>query len=419
MLRNNGDGTWQPHETFAGVTARAASRGQTSIGDADPDAVFVDAAGALHVLHQPAGRPVRGRQPAIAGRLAGVVAATVADLDADGALDIVTLESNGDRSQGAPGRSAMWTSRRDCVVAGLSGARAGAAGQLLVADLDNNGALDLVASRRPESRVWLADERLQLDRADRVACGAGLRRRATSNADGRLDLLASPTGRPVVALGRGDDGVSLEDRFGRGRRRLPAISASTRSASAARSRSEPGLLVQKQLITGRRSIRPRHAHRRSTSPASSGPTASPQAEFDARRRRAIVAEQRLKGSCPWVFAYDGDAHAVRHRLPVAIAARPAHQRAGHGRRDADRGLGQDRGDQLAPRDGDYDVRITAELWETHFFDHVSLMVVDHPADTEVFVDERFSPSTPPALAVQRADARCGRCARRVTTRAAT
>ena len=53
------------------------------------------------------------------------------------------------------------------------------------------------------------------------------------------------------------------------------------------------------------------------------------------------------------------------------------------------------GDQLAPRDGLYDVRITAELWETHFFDHVSLLVVDHPADTEVFVDERFSPASPP------------------------
>ena len=37
-----------------------------------------------------------------------------------------------------------------------------------------------------------------------------------------------------------------------------------------------------------------------------------------------------------------------------------------------------RGDQLAPRDGYYDLRITAELWETHYFDHVSLMVVDHP-----------------------------------------
>ena len=48
--------------------------------------------------------------------------------------------------------------------------------------------------------------------------------------------------------------------------------------------------------------------------------------------------------------------------------------------------------------GVYDVRITAELWETHFFDHVSLLVVDHPADTEMFVDERFQPARPPALA---------------------
>jgi hypothetical protein len=57
------------------------------------------------------------------------------------------------------------------------------------------------------------------------------------------------------------------------------------------------------------------------------------------------------------------------------------------------------GEQLVPRNGAYDVRITAELWETHFFDHVSLLVVDHPADTDVFVDERFSPTHPPSLAV--------------------
>ena len=57
-----------------------------------------------------------------------------------------------------------------------------------------------------------------------------------------------------------------------------------------------------------------------------------------------------------------------------------------------------RGDQLAPRDGFYDVRITADLWETHFFDHVALMVVDHPEGTEVFVDERFTlPAPTPAV----------------------
>jgi len=47
------------------------------------------------------------------------------------------------------------------------------------------------------------------------------------------------------------------------------------------------------------------------------------------------------------------------------------------------------GEQLAPRDGFYDLRITAELWETYYYDHLSLMVVDHPAGTDVFVDERF------------------------------
>ena len=46
------------------------------------------------------------------------------------------------------------------------------------------------------------------------------------------------------------------------------------------------------------------------------------------------------------------------------------------------------------------MRITAELWETHFIDQVSLMVVDHPDDIDVFVDERFAKERPPALTTQ-------------------
>jgi hypothetical protein len=48
-----------------------------------------------------------------------------------------------------------------------------------------------------------------------------------------------------------------------------------------------------------------------------------------------------------------------------------------------------RRDELVPRDGFYDLRITAELWETYYYDQLSLMVVDHPAGTDIFVDERF------------------------------
>ena len=53
------------------------------------------------------------------------------------------------------------------------------------------------------------------------------------------------------------------------------------------------------------------------------------------------------------------------------------------------------GEQLVPRDGCYDVRVHANLWETDYFDHLALLVVDHPPETEIHVDERFF-SLPPS-----------------------
>src|SRR5262249_55547748 len=53
------------------------------------------------------------------------------------------------------------------------------------------------------------------------------------------------------------------------------------------------------------------------------------------------------------------------------------------------------GENLKPHDGYYDLRITAELWETFYVDHYSLMVVDHPEGSEIFADERFALPPPP------------------------
>jgi hypothetical protein len=56
------------------------------------------------------------------------------------------------------------------------------------------------------------------------------------------------------------------------------------------------------------------------------------------------------------------------------------------------------GDRLAERDGYYDLRVTAELWETFYIDHYSLLAVDHPPGTEIHADERFA-IPPPALKI--------------------
>jgi hypothetical protein len=125
----------------------------------------------------------------------------------------------------------------------------------------------------------------------------------------------------------------------------------------------------------------------------------PQAEFDPGIDQPIVAQQRLKGSCPWVFADDG--RGMRFvtdflwRSPLGLRIN-AQDTAGITQTED---WVRIRGDQLVARDGAYDVRISAELWETHFVDHVSLMAVDHPKDVAVFVDERFAREAP-ALAVQ-------------------
>ena len=119
-----------------------------------------------------------------------------------------------------------------------------------------------------------------------------------------------------------------------------------------------------------------------------------QAEFDTAADGEVVAEQRLKGSCPWLFAFDGTGMRfvtdVLWRSPLGLRIN-AQDTAGVTQTEDWVKVGSN---QLVPRNGQYDLRVTAELWETHFFDHVSILAVDHPAGTEIFVDERFSRARP-------------------------
>ena len=47
--------------------------------------------------------------------------------------------------------------------------------------------------------------------------------------------------------------------------------------------------------------------------------------------------------------------------------------------------------QMKPKDGRYSIQITEELWETAYFDMVKLIAVDHPTNTDIFVNEQYTP----------------------------
>ena len=98
-------------------------------------------------------------------------------------------------------------------------------------------------------------------------------------------------------------------------------------------------------------------------------------------------QQRLKGSCPFLFTWNGERFVFvtdfMWGTPLGLYIN-AQSRGGFLQ---SREWVKVRGDQLVPRDGHYEVRAQANLWETHYFDHLALHVIDHPPDTEMFVDE--------------------------------
>jgi tetratricopeptide (TPR) repeat protein len=393
VLQNNGNGTWTMRTMFAGVPrARAFAWGDLD-RDADPDAVFVDAGGSLHVFtNRQAGDFIRA--PAVGGA-SDVVAVAIADLDADGLFDLLALDSSGALRRMSLNINA-WDVEEVAAWQGLNRAAPGTH-RIIAADLDNNGALDVIAAGTGESRIWLADERYRFNGFQATPEGEVFSV-ADLNADGRLDLVALAAPGALRHLNRGSAGyhwkvVRPRAQTSAGDQRINSFGVGGQIEVRA------GLLFQKQLLSGG----PVHFGLGNATAIDVArivwPNGVAQAEFGSDVDDELVAEQRLKGSCPWVFAWDGTRMRFvtdfLWRSPLGLRIN-AQDTAGVVQTEDWIRIGSD---QLAPRDGVYDLRITAELWETHFFDHVSLMIVDHPAKTDVFVDERFSAAEPPALKV--------------------
>ncbi len=126
----------------------------------------------------------------------------------------------------------------------------------------------------------------------------------------------------------------------------------------------------------------------------------PQNLYLARGDQEAVQDQTLKGSCAFLYAWNGERTEFvtdviwRSALgmPVGIMGEGARSYAPP---DASREYVRLPGEKLAPRDGAYRLKVTEELWETAYVDELRLVTVDHPDSAEIFVDERFRPSSHP------------------------
>ena len=175
-----------------------------------PTPPSLTAAGRLHVFMNE--RQGQFRERPLPADLPSIKAIAVADANNDGILDFLAVQADGaiirisDKNEGQ-----SWDIAEIARVPKAANDLAGEV-RLQVADLDNNGALDLFLSPTAQvagsgaagALVWLGDEKGNFTLLDHAAGPALVFDAADLNGDGRLDLLGlSADGQPMQAINHG------------------------------------------------------------------------------------------------------------------------------------------------------------------------------------------------------------------------
>ncbi len=113
-----------------------------------------------------------------------------------------------------------------------------------------------------------------------------------------------------------------------------------------------------------------------------------QPEVAVGKMQAYREAQRLSGSCPMIFAWNGSNYQF---ITDVLGVAPLGASAGDGKFfpvDHRENVSIP-GRSLVPVDGRYRIRITEELREVSYLDRVRLLAVDHRADTEIYTNDKF------------------------------
>ena len=394
VLRNNGDGTFTKIQFITRDSEINDFQWADLDEDGDPDAAILDNNGRLKLyLNQRLGKfeQVPEKLPD------DILAFTIADVDEDAHFDVVALKRNGevvriyhDSDHWKVEPLVKWIKMP--ASAGINNSH------VYVQDMDNNGRLDIIVTTGGKTRIWLGKQDGSYLAWNKVISGT-VYSLSDMKGNGRLDAIGmSDNGNASEWINSGSSkyhGEIIRPRASGalGDRRINSFGIG--GILEARS----GLIYQRQPITSPLVHFGLGTYEKADLLRIIWPNGSVQAEFaELGRNKTLTNRQTLKGSCPWLFAFNGKKMNfitdLLWRSPMGLRI--------NAQKTASLGQPEDwvkiRGDQLQPKDGFYDLSVTAELWETHFFDYLSLMSVDHPKNTNIFVDERFS-FPPPEMKV--------------------
>ena len=314
--------------------------------------------------------------------LSSVKALAVADANNDGILDLLAVQADGailrisDKDEGQ-----SWETAEIARVPNPGTYLAGEV-RLHVADLDNNGAFDLILSptapaasgNNPGAMIWLGDVTGSFTLLSHPAGPALVFDAADTGNDGHLDLLGLSTdGQPMQGINQSPKNYHWQvvrphavQAVGDQRINPFGVGGEIEIRS--------GLLVQKQPITGPQLHFGLGEQTEAEVVRVIWPNGTVRAEFGVKADQEVVTEQRLKASCPFLFAYNGkEMEFVKDAVPWGSAIGLRINTLGSAQIAATGEWYKIGRDQLVPHDGFYDIRVTAELWEVYYYDYLALM----------------------------------------------
>ena len=384
LLRNNLDGTFVDVTEAAGLPKGTASRGAVAADfdrDGDPDLLlYPEGPSGGFALYDNLRGGRLARREASLPRGVAVSSAAAGDLDGDGRLDLV-FAANGAASVAM--NRGDGTFRESVSIGAASGVR--------LLDYDNDGFLDaLLLSPAGASVLRRNDGTGRLVEAAVGSLPQAIAAESVDvDGDGDLDLVfVTPKGGAALYANEGGNANGWVDVALEG---LPTGSAKVNRFGFG---SDVELKAQ-ELYVYRVAWRPvtrlgLGARRRADVLRIVWTNGVPQNALDPKARTVLREVQQLKGSCPFLYAFDGARwHFVTDvlgRAPAGLLYDGVHQAPA----DTREWLVVP-GDLLAPRDGRLALDFTEELWEAVYFDFAQLFAADHPAGVGLVANEKMVP----------------------------
>lgn len=409
FFRNNGDGTFTDDPAVIGLTKSVATADMDFgdwDGDGDLDIIALDETGRLKLFNNyrhsnftDISSSVKLQDPTYNG-----VAVAFGDYNNDGRLDIL-VAGNGDQKctllTNAPGQGFVADEKASQQISeALKGIKVYDAAFL---DFDNDGHQDILIAgvnkdnSKPGVKLFhndgakgFSDVSYLLPQEPLQAYRIGI---ADFNDDGDEDIfLEGPNGPQLLRNDGGNQNNYIQLQltglsYGNSRNNRLGIGAQVELKAM----DLYQLKTVKSPVT-EFGVGPR---RRIDAIRIIWPNGVPQTVPDPTRKQRITEKELLKGSCPYLFTWDGKKYVfLKDMLWRSALGMPL---AIHGTDTTYAYSGPSKeyllipGSELKPKNGLYSLKITEELWEAIYFDKLALVAVDHPDSVNVFADERFQP----------------------------